>query len=181
MKKFIKSAWGVGIGTTLLGFILTVIYDLVKSKPILSTIWNIIKAIWNFIIMVLNLELKLWWILLGIIVLILILLVIVKIDDVKNADASNVSFLNYKSDTIQGWKWEWSWKKNYNGQYEIDNLYPVCDSCGTMLASKHDYQNTLYCVRCGKTYNGMALPNETHIKIYISDTARRGLIPNNNT
>lgn len=89
MKKLMKSAWGIGIGTTLLGFALTVLYDLVKDKPVLSTIWNIIKAIWGLIITALNLELRLWWILLGIVVLILILLVIAKISDLKNTEISN--------------------------------------------------------------------------------------------
>lgn len=38
MKKFLKSQWTIRIGTTLFGFILTVVYDVVKQKDIFSTI-----------------------------------------------------------------------------------------------------------------------------------------------
>ena len=172
MKQFIKSAWGVSIGTTLLGFILTVLYDLVKNKPILSTVWNIIKAIWRFIITVLNLELKLWWILLGIIVLILILLIIVKIGDMKNAEVSNVSFLNYKNDTIQGWNWSWRWEMQYDGKYHIVDLRPLCPKCKTpMRSGLYDY---LECPRC-RHATQQYMPNICDIATVIIDNIDRGL------
>lgn len=40
MKKFLKSPWTIGISTTLLGFILTVGYDLIKGKQVFTTIWK---------------------------------------------------------------------------------------------------------------------------------------------
>lgn len=174
MKKFIKSAWGVEIIITLFGFILTVIYDLVKSKPILSTIWNIIKAIWSFIITFLNLELKLWWILLGIIVLILILFVIVKIDDMKNAGISNVPFLNYKNDTIQGWNWSWRWEKQYDGKYHIVDLCPLCPKCKTPM--RDGFYDYLECPRCRHNTREY-MPDLCDIETVILDNINRGLFP----
>ncbi|MDO4301471.1 MAG: hypothetical protein Q4D26_08805 [Clostridia bacterium] len=174
MKKLMKSAWGIGIGTTLLGFTLTVLYDLVKDKSILSTIWNIIKAIWRLIITALNLELRLWWILLGIVVLILILLVIAKISDLKNAEISNVSFLNYKNDKIQGWYWSWHWERQYDGKYHIIDLYPLCPKCKTpMRTDSYDY---LKCPRC--RYNSIEyMPNIGDIEMVIINNIDRGLFP----
>lgn len=177
MKKFIKSPLGIALIPTFVGFILTVIYDMLKGKQVLSTVLTIFKMICSGIIKFLNFNLKVWWILIGIAAVVFILWIVFKI---CSDTYEKPSFINYTSDTIQGWKWKWHWQKNYYGKYEIEDLHPVCDSCGTALAYKHDYYNDLYCVRCGKTYSGNELPNENHIKIYIADTVNRGLFPDNN-
>lgn len=174
MKKFLKSPWVIALTPTFIGFILTVVYDMLKGKQVLSTIVYILKAIWIGIISFLNLNFKVWWLLVGVAAIVFILWIAVKIYLVINEEPT---FMKYTKDTIHGWNWEWDWRKNYYGKYEIGNLHPVCDSCGTALTSKHDYQNNLYCVRCGNIYNGMNLPDENHIKLYISDSVNRGLIP----
>ena len=171
MKKFLKSPWTISIVSTLFGSVLTIIYDIFKGKKILSTLLNILCGIWNFIISVLNFELKLWWVLLGIALLILVLWIVVKI---KEFGEEGPEFLRYTKDTIQGWAWEWTWCKNYEGKYVVDDLHPVCESCGTPLAAKHDYQSSLYCVRCGWTRPGFGVfPDLNHIELYIVDTAKR--------
>jgi hypothetical protein len=174
MKKFIKSPLGIALIPTFVGFILTVIYDVLKGKQVLSTIANILKTIWSGIIDFLNFELKVWWVLVGIVAIVFIFWVIIKIYSVVSEEPE---FTKYTSDTIQGWKWEWSWRKNYYGKYEIDNLHPICHSCGTALARKNDYQNSIYCVRCGMEYNGMELPKIDHVELYIGDTVNRKLFP----
>ncbi|MBL4561040.1 MAG: hypothetical protein JKX79_08660 [Labilibaculum sp.] len=48
-KEWIKSPWTIGFGITIFSFLLTVGYDNLKEKPILSTIGNIVKPIGDFI------------------------------------------------------------------------------------------------------------------------------------
>lgn len=79
-----------------------------------------------------NYELKLWWILLTIVILTFVLWIVIKI---KEFGESGPEFLKYTKDTIQGWNWEWTWRKNYDGKYVVDDLHPVCESCGTPLAA----------------------------------------------
>ena len=177
MRKIMKSPLGVALISTFVGFALTVLYDILKGKQILTTIAIVLKSIWSCIINFFNFDLKVWWVLVGIIAIVFILWIVAEISSTINEEPN---FTKYTEDTIQGWKWKWYWKKNYYGKYEIENLHPVCDSCGTALAYKHDYQNNLYCVRCGRMYNSDKLPIENHIKIYIGDNVDRGLIPNSN-
>ena len=60
MKKFLKSPWTIGISTTLLGFILTVGYDLIKGKQVFTTIGKFFSLLWSWIITFLTLDLKVW-------------------------------------------------------------------------------------------------------------------------
>ena len=84
MKKFFKSPWVIGIGTTVVGgVILSIVLDLIKEVSILSTLGTVIKTVWRWIISFLTFELKVWWVLLGIVVIIIVLLVISKAVDSK--------------------------------------------------------------------------------------------------
>ena len=122
MKKFWASPWTIGIGTSFIGFLFTVIYDLVKDKSIFSTIWSIIKWIWNLIISFLNFNIKVWWLLIGIAVLFLVLFLIAKYYDFKNENENSAGFLKYTKDTIQGWSWDWNWQKDWSGKYDVEKI-----------------------------------------------------------
>ena len=170
MGKFLKSPWTISIVSTILGSVLTIIYDVFKGKKILSTLFNVLSSIWKLIINFFNFELKLWWVLLGVVLLIFILWIIIKVKEF----VEEPEFLKYTKDTIQGWDWEWTWRKNYEGKYVVDNLHPICEYCGTPLAAKHDYESSLYCVRCGYSRPGYGVfPDLNHIELYIVDTAKR--------
>lgn len=84
MKKFLKSPWTIGISTTLLGFILTVGYDLIKGKQVFTTIGKFFSMLWSWIITFLTLDLKVWWVLLGIAVLFLFCMLLQKSANQKN-------------------------------------------------------------------------------------------------
>lgn len=177
MKKFVnwlKSPLGIGVETTILGFLLTVSYDFLKNKPVLNTITTILTAIWQFALNILNFELKVWWVLLCIIVLLAIFYVIVKISDFRKPD-----FIKYIKDSINGWHWEWRWEKNYYGKYSIEDLHPVCPKCDTPLVEKYDHQYDEYnnfhsCLRCNYTTD-KRLPDFNHIKVIICDNIKRNL------
>ena len=171
IKKFFKNPWTIGIGTAVFSFLLTVFYDLIKQKPILSTIENIFNAIGNGIWSFLNFDLKIWWILIGVAIVILALWLYSKYLDTKKETPP--LFLEYTKDEILDFKWEWEWVKNYSGKYEAQNICPICKKCGTPLVRKRfgDVYG-LECLRCGQMEN-QELPDEGYIKMMIHDNVKR--------
>ena len=105
-KSWLTSSWTIGIGTTFFGFLLSILYDSLKNKPILSTIGQILQFIWNCIISVLSFKLKVWWVLVGIVGIIISLYFISKIQDIKP------DFYNYTEGVFKHWRWTWKWKWN---------------------------------------------------------------------
>lgn len=170
LRKFFSNPWTVSIGGTLFGFILTVLRDLVKGDQVLSTFKTIITWFWKVLIIVLTFEIKVWWMLIGIVLLILGLLFYSKILDSKEEKEIVIPFLNYTQDTILGYKWEWTWEKDYFGKYGAENVHPICDKCDTPLVSQ--YTGRLKCLRCNKTYQ-KELPDINNVKMMIHDNVKR--------
>ena len=180
MKKFWKNPWTIGICTTLIGFLLTVLYDLLKGKHVFTTMLAVLSAIWNAIIAFLTFDIKVWWILAGIAILFLILLFLSKRADRKETPLcdKDASFLKYTKDTIHGWSWEWEWHKNYEGKYDVEGLRIVCKYCGTPLVSEFGSYGLPYCMRCRRSFDEV-VPDYKNVKVLILDTASRGLFTNN--
>mgnify|MGYP001237890573 CR=1 FL=1 len=172
-RKWLKTPAGIAVGTTVLAFVLTVCYDLVKTKPVLTTIWAILQGVWRFILSFLNFQLRVWWILLGIAGIILIFYVIFKVDELKHSGTNLPQFLQYKKDKIKNWSWEWDWEKHYDGKYWIENLHPVCPHCNTPLVCGY---GTYVCPRCDRRELS-TIPDFETIKILISDNVEKGQIP----
>jgi len=172
-KKWFKSPAGIGVGTTLLAFVLTVFYDLVKTKPVLTTILTILQGIWKFILSFLNFQLRVWWVLLGIVGVIFVLYIIFKVDDLKHLDTNLPTFLHYTRDKVLNWTWEWDWEKKYDGKYWIENLHPICPHCNTPLVCEY---GTFKCPRCHFS-EGSNIPNYDTVQIMITDNIKKGLIP----
>ena len=99
-----KSPWVISISTAVFGFLLTLLYDLFRERPILSTIYEFFVLIINGIISFLNFQLRVWWVLLGIALIVAILYIIFKVWDAFQKDTSSGAFLKYTSDTLSGWK-----------------------------------------------------------------------------
>ena len=148
MRRFWKSPWALALVPVVLGTILTAIYDAIKDKPILSTLWEGLKTVFGWVISFLNFELKVWWVLLGIALIIVALIIIAKIYVIK----SNPSFLSYTKDSVLGYTWEWEYKKTYDGKYTICNLHPVCSNCGMRLKQVGIYRGQMECLRCDASY-----------------------------
>lgn len=146
MKKFLKSPWTIGISTTLLGFILTVVYDLIRDKQIFTTVGKYFSTLWGLIIVFLTLDLKLWWVLLGISVLFFALYIIVKIYEQK--EEIKPDFTNYTQDHFRLWNWSWNWEWNsYGKKWYITNLHAHCPKCDTPM--HHDnHEDIFQCPRC---------------------------------
>ena len=168
MKRFFKCPWAVSICTVLLGFMLTVVLDVVGGKAILSTITDVIKFVYTSIITILNFKIKVWWLLIGVTILILILWILANMNDTKSTEEPK--WLKYTEDVIDGFHWKWEWKNQYDRTFAIENLHPVCLSCGTPYVTTYDYHHSLLCPRC-KNKTNTQIPNIDHIKIIINDNA----------
>ncbi len=170
MKKFWKSPWTIAIVPVVIGFVLTVIYDYAKGKNFPSTLVFILSSIWKGVISFLNLNLKVWWILLGIIALILIFIFIVFI--LSSRETSTAEWLQYKEDTIDGFHWKWRWGKDDDGLFNICDLHPVCSRCNTPYVPANDYRGGPICPRCKhRPYN--QLPDLDNVEVIIRDNVNR--------
>ena len=168
IKKFFLNPWTVGIGVAVFSSFLTIVVDFVRGEKILSTFITIIHWVWNTILSFLSFELKVWWVLIGIVIIALGLFIYSGFLDQKS---SPPLFTNYKQDTILGLKWKWEWIKNYSGKYEISNLHPICEHCDTPLTGDTSYYGGLICLRCG--FRKTSIPDIDNVKMLIADNVRR--------
>ena len=151
MKKFLKSPWTIGIGTTVFGgVLLTFVLDLIQGVDWLSTLKTVIHFIVKCITSFLNFNIKVWWLLIAIAAIIGILWIIVKCNDRKEQD-KEPQFLEYTQDHLLGYSWEWTYEKLWDGKYSISNLHPVCTTCRTPLKQGGSWGLDMICLRCKKS------------------------------
>lgn len=170
MKKFLESSWTIGIATTLLGFILTVSYDLIKEKQVFTTIGKFFSILWGWIITFLTFDLKVWWVLLGIAVIFFALYTIVKI--IEKKELLKPEFTDYTQDKFRIWKWSWEWKFNkMKNVWQIVNLQAHCPKCDTPMINKGF--GIFQCPRCA--YNPESYDHEEPYEVekVISDNLYR--------
>ena len=87
-----------------------------------------------------------------------------------NLNQSN--FFNYTQDSLLGHTWEWTWKKNWEGEYEIEELYPICGKCKTPLLQTGNFYGQMKCPRCHDIiYINPSEEDEVLVLIY--DNARK--------
>lgn len=172
VKKFFLNPWTVGIGVAIFSFLLTIIGDVAKGEKILSTFIAIIDWLYNAIHVFLIFDLKVWWVLLGIILLFLLLWIYSKIVDAKESANTEPKFLQYTQDYLLGFKWEWTWEKDFYGKYSVENLQPICIDCDTPLRYDLTGYYRLKCLRCNKYYSGN-VPQEDDVKTLIYDNVKK--------
>lgn len=177
-NKFIMNPWTISVGSGLFVLLVTVVIDVVSADKIFSTIKKIMGTIWSAILAFLNFELKVWWLLIGIAMLMLGLYIWVKYLDQKQAVSNKPKFLEYTHDTILGYKWKWIWGKDTFGRYNIMQLHPICSHCDTPLVdSPMGYSGRYTCLRCNNSTN-RPMPDLEHVKMMIRDNVRRRYFPN---
>lgn len=126
------------VGSVLATLIVSFLCDLLKKYPLFTTI----KSVWLWIIPWLNLELKVWWVLLGSVVIIAILYVI---------KSKSPAYRGYREDVFMGfkWSWDWEWSPFYEKWMPLD-LKPHCPDpeCDTPMEHCDWYNNIYRCPRC---------------------------------
>lgn len=163
IKNWLKSPLGAGIATTVLAFILSVIYDLLKNEPVLTLVSQILQNVLNFILFILNFQLSVWLILLVVAAIIFVIYILYKIDERKEPPLP--PFIDYTSDTLMDIKWRWRWERMSDGKYDITNLQPMCRYCDSPLYE--DYSK-IKCIRC-KSLEYKPIPEFDLVKSLICD------------
>lgn len=153
MKKFVKNPWVIGIGTAVIGgVLLSFVLDWIKGVDWLSTLKTIVDCIVNAIVAFLNFELKVWWVLVAITLLIVALLIYSKVLDAKEK-SNHILFLTYTKDSMLGYTWEWEYRETSDRKYSLANLHPVCSNCGMILKQSYTlYGSEMKCLRCNTTH-----------------------------
>lgn len=145
MKKFWNSKWTFALITSFAGTLFTVFIDWLKKKDIFSTLKLVFTTVWRWLLAFLNFEIKVWWILVALGVLVVILWVIAKIANAKESDPP--AWMQYTEDRFTDWKWSWTWEKGPYGKYQVANLVAHCPKCDTPM--RHDnYDTVFHCSRC---------------------------------
>lgn len=176
-KAFWKNPWTVSIGSGLVVLVITVIIDMITAEKVFNTIRNIFSFALKVLLVFLNFELKMWWLLIGVAALIFVLWIFIKYKDSRHLVSDEPQYLEYKQDTLVGYKWKWTWRKNYFGEYSIEDLHPICMKCSTPLTYNYTGYGRLKCLRCGAVYQ-QELPEEEDVKMLIADNVRRKYFPN---
>lgn len=153
MKKFYNK-YKVGINAFLVGVLLNVISSIIYAKieniDFISSIFEIWKMFYGFIINILEYKVSIWIILVTIFVIYLALRIYFSI--IEKKEANKPDFLNYLNDVYKGIDYRWEIDL-YNKR--LKNVHPIC-SCGAQLTTKNKYKNRyysspkLYCVNCDK-------------------------------
>jgi hypothetical protein len=146
-ENFIKSPWAISIGTAIFSLILTIGYDFLKQKPILTSIRAILKWIVNLVWTVLNFDFKIWWI---VIIVSLFFLIVVIIGKFKQEETFKPDFYSYREDKLKKWKWTWGWKfDDAKNVWIISEMKAHCPKCKTpMIEHSSRYDLRFDCPRC---------------------------------
>lgn len=180
IKNFLMNPWTVSIGAGLIVLFVTIAIDLITAVAILSTLKKVITTIWTGILAFLNYKLKVWWVLIGVAVVVFGLYLYVKYIEYeqKLKENNKPPFLEYTQDFILGYNWKWVWVKNIYGEYGAENLQPVCSHCKTPLVDNWGVYGKGYkCLRCNKIYSS-SIPDFDHVKIMIHDNTKRKYFSN---
>ena len=172
MKKFLKSPWTISFATALFSFALTLLRDYINGIKLFSTIKNIFTIIYNFLIFILNYQIKVWWLIVFVILMSVIFHFLLK---KSNTEESTPYFLNYTEDCFRNWKWTWQWHRNYyNNKYEIYNLRAHCPKCETpMIQDINIYGEIYHCPRCRFVSDYKEHAKEYEVKAMIIDNLDR--------
>jgi hypothetical protein len=171
-KSWVKSPWTISIGTAIFSFLLIMIYDYSKSKPIFSTILQILHGLWNFIISALNFNIKVWWLIIGVIFIIAIIYLVINF---KQTETFKPDFYNYRDGKFKFWRWSWNWEFNYSeNAWCISNLTPHCPNCDTPLINHPSISGEIFeCPRCDFSARGSQCDEPQKIQMIILDNIER--------
>jgi Ca2+/Na+ antiporter len=177
---WIKSPWTIGITTVVLGFILSMVHDYFKEIQFLTSLLSILRWAVNLIWTILDFDLKVWWVIGGLLLFILIIYFILKFE---KEEIPKPEFYNYREDKFKLWRWSWEWYwSNTTKEWIILNLKAHCPKCDTKMQN-HTVQNFLWfeCPRCDLEATETYCDNQEKIERIILDNIDRKLYDKKNT
>ena len=170
-KKWYYNPWILTLGGGIFSLICTIVYDSIKSKPILTTVAAFFTWFWNLIISVLTFNIQVWWIL---VVLFLIVIYAYFRKPTEHIAPKEPDFFRYKSDKFKYWKWSWEYRKSGN-QWSIINLEAHCPKCDTpMLNHSSAFTPSYTCPRCDFSAFNRRCDSPEKVEAVIIDNINRG-------
>lgn len=164
-----KKDYKIAIFGGVIAVISSGVYDYIKEKPILTTTKSFFIWIWDNIF---ELELKIWQILIGIII-IAIIYALIKASKTETP----AKFTDYTRDIIHGTEWTWQWDYDIlEGKWGVKNINPICDNnCGTRMDITSSFGPGVEakCPRCDNRMDG--LKDTRTIEALILDNIRQDL------
>ena len=175
MKEKKVNEYKLAIFGAFASIIFTAIYDLIKDKPLLSTLFTFVRWIW---INLFEFKLRLWQAVLILILYRLIKKLVEKSRESSDRRNTKADWLLYTEDLFDGIKWKWGWVRNpLTNKMNINNLTIVCGKCGTSMSldSSYTYGNNAQCPRCDNRIN--RYKDIQKVEAIIIDNVQRGLYP----
>ena len=149
------------------GVVFTAIYDWIKNKPLLSTLKNFLGWIWNNIFQA---TFSVWQILIGIILIFTIRFFAKKIN---SNETVQTGWLEYTEDVFDNLKWKWRWRKSSFGYWNVYDISPTCNKCGTKMNISGYSSFHANCPRCDNSIDN--LKSTDKIEAIILDNVERKL------
>lgn len=148
MKNTIKWIMG-GIGTIAVTVISDRISDSTKDIPVLNTIVNFFKSIYEALFKVFNIEVRIWVLLVIIIGLVIFFLVISRF----SADPPKPPYYTYNEDIFHDWLWKWDWIYSED-KWQVSGLTPYCANCDVELAVDTNFlRASAKCPNCKRYFD----------------------------
>lgn len=132
------------------------IVEYLKEYPIPGAIWNFICLVWDKLIELITIDIKLWWVLTLIVAILILRYITINIEitkaevEIKKEKPQPPRFLSYKREIVDKIPWEWSWEQSHKG-WAISNFHPCCPKDGARLNQFSDD-----CPICKSNYWGIA-------------------------
>lgn len=153
--------------------------DFIKSTKML---WN---TIYNFISIIFNFKIPVWFIVATLFILYLILLLVIKINETKSSN--NSWYESYKMDSYKGVLYNWYYHKNYEGKLDLKGFRPICKYCKGDLTMTEKYGNShymipkLYCPNCDKVLETPSEEEMMQAELFVRNNLKKKLEEKNNT
>jgi hypothetical protein len=154
-KSFLNHPWFLVIGGAIFSYVLPSIHiSITQNISIVKGLYNVGKAIINFIVRFFSFRIPLWILFLVIFGLLSIFILISMIITNKKVLQK---WKNYTCEYYGEWLFEWGYTENVWGNTQISNLRPICANCRCDLSVENDTYNFnkrgyLYCPKCSSKF-----------------------------
>lgn len=166
------------IGTLIMAWLGNYFYDStkgdVKSIPILKYVIIFFNWLYDTVVAILNFPIKVWWLIVGSLVMFVIYRAFKAANKVQTPD-----FINYKKDVFKRWIWRWDWKPTNTG-WKITNLTPYCPKDDVQLINNSGpFEARFYCPKCSTEFGEYRDPIEFPVdaEVLIGDKIKKGNYP----
>lgn len=174
LAKWYKSTFIIaGILPIITAIVASLLYDSIKGISILSTFKSAITFICNWTLVLINFEVKVYWVLIFIFAVVIIIYIIGR----WSIPSTDPEFLNFKEAKPKKLKWSWEYELDkVSNNYKLVNLQAHCDSCDTLLVFTFSVYETYLgadCPRCERNYKANQIDDKNSIQRIIDDDIRR--------